>query len=433
VLSTVVPGGPVVRRFLFGHLLSAVGRGLTLPFLLIYLTSVRGLSAAQAGLVVGWYGAMVLLLAPSAGALIDRVGARRIVIVFLFFESFGTASLAFVTSFPAALVSMSVIAIGSSAIWAGQATLLSSLTAERDRQAVFGLEFTLLNLGIGLGGLVAGLIVDPARPYTFQIVYLLDGLTFLAPALILLSIPAAGSRPRDAGTGRRSSSDSPGYRSVLRHRPFRRLIFFALVLTTCGYAQLEVGFTAFSVGIAEVTPRVVAWALAANAATIVLVQLSVIRWLRGRSRTRSLAVVGGAFGLAWLILGAGGLAGSGHAAVAAACVVGCAVVFAAGETLLAPMLPALTNTLATDRTRGRYNALLSMSTGISGVIGPVTAGPIIGSGRGGLWVALVVAGCGVASLLALSLRRLLTPEEDGRTPAVVPSGRGDDEAVAAGR
>jgi MFS family permease len=87
------------------------------------------------------------------------------------------------------------------------------------------------------------------------------------------------------------------------------------------------------------------------------------------------------------------------------------------------MLPALTNTLATDELRGRYNALISMTTGISGIVGPVTAGPLIGGGHGGLWVGLIVAGCGVASALALSLHHRLTPEQDGRTPAEVRTQR----------
>jgi MFS family permease len=412
MLATVVPEGSEIRRFLFGHLLSAIGRGLTLPFLLIYLSEVRGLSTGQAGLVVGFYGALVLALAPYAGTLIDRFGARRIVIIFFLFEAAGTASLAFVHSFSMALLSMGVVAVGSSAIWSGQATLLSGLTTERDRQRVFGIEFTLLNIGIGIGGLIAGSIVDTSRPVTFQIVYLIDGLSFLAPALILLSMPRIGGRiPRAAATRERGKG---GYAAVLRDRPFRRLIVFALVLTTCGYAQLEVGFTAYSVQVAEVTPRVVAWALAANAAVIVVAQLGVIRWLRGRSRTRALAVVAAVFGLAWLTLGAAGLAGADRALLAALCVVGCAVIFAMGETMLAPVLPALTNSLATDELRGRYNALHSMTTGISGVIGPVTAGPLIGAGGGLAWVVLVVSGCAVASALALSLRRLLTPAQDGR-------------------
>ncbi|SCF34302.1 MFS transporter [Micromonospora mirobrigensis] len=416
MLRRSLPRRPEARRMLVGTLLSAIGRGLTLPFLFIYLTDVRGLSDPRAGLVIGWYGAVTLLLSPLGGTLIDRFGARRVVLPCLLIEAAGTGGLALVDSTASAFAVATVIAVGSSAIWSGQNTILASLTDADERQRVYGLNFALLNLGIGLGGLTSGAIVDIARPATFQLIYLLDATSYLVPALILLSLPAVGHRPAAAApadpTGPRG-----GYLTVLRDRPFRRLVVFGLVLTTCGYAQVEVGFTAYAVRVAEVSPRVVAWALAGNTVVIVLAQLLVLRHIEGRSRTRALAAVGAFFALAWLTLGAAGLVGTEKALLAAGGVVACAAIFGFGETLLSPVMPALTNALATDELRGRYNAMSSMIFGVSGVIGPVTAGPLIGAADGRIWVAVVVAGCLLASLLALSLRSMLSPAQDGRPVA----------------
>ncbi|MBM7491410.1 MFS family permease [Micromonospora luteifusca] len=411
MLRRALPRRSEARRIMLGTLLSAIGRGLTLPFLFIYLTDVRGLTDTRAGLVIGWYGVVTLALSPLGGTLIDRIGARRVVLPCLLIEAVGTGSLALVHSTGSALLVMTVIAIGSSAIWSGQNTILASLTDDGERQRVFGLNFALLNLGIGIGGMTSGAIVDTARPGTFQTIYLLDAVTYLMPALILLTLPTVGHR---LGSRRGTDEPSPGgYLTVLRDRPFRRLVIFGLVLTTCGYAQIEVGFAAYAVRVAEVNPRVVAWALAANTVMIVLAQLLVIRRIEGRSRTRALAVVGAVFAAAWLVLGAAGLVNGESALLAALCVVACSAIFGFGETMLSPVMPALTNALATDELRGRYNAMSSMIFGISGVIGPVTAGPLIGAADGKVWVATVVGGCLVASLVALSLRRLLSPEQDG--------------------
>ena len=102
--------------------------------------------------------------------------------------------------------------------------------------------------------------------------------------------------------------------------------------------------------------------------------------------------------------------------------VACSAIFGFGETMLSPVMPALTNALATDELRGRYNAMSSMIFGVSGIIGPVTAGPLIGAADGRIWVVVVVGGCLTASALALSLRRLLTPAQDGRlTVAPAPA------------
>ncbi|MFI6261329.1 MFS transporter [Micromonospora sp. NPDC051006] len=412
MLRRALPRRPEARRMLLGTLLSAVGRGLTLPFLFIYLTDVRGLTDARAGLVIGWYGAVTLALSPLGGTLIDRFGARRVVLPCLLIEAVGTGSLALVDSTASAFLVMTVIAVGSSAIWSGQNTILASLTDDGERQRVFGLNFALLNLGIGIGGLTSGAIIDTSRPVTFQTIYLLDAVSYLMPALILLTLPGVGHRLAAGPVGERLSAG--GYLTVLRDRPFRRLVIFGLVLTTCGYAQIEVGFAAYAVRVVEVSPRVVAWALAGNTVMIVLAQLLVIRRMEGRSRTAALAVVGAVFALAWLVLGAAGVVGTSNALLAALGVVACSAIFGFGETLLSPVMPALTNALATDELRGRYNAMSSMIFGISGVIGPVTAGPLIGAADGKIWVIAVVSGCLIASLVALSLRRLLNPTQDGR-------------------
>ncbi|MFI2710407.1 MFS transporter [Micromonospora sp. NPDC018662] len=422
MLRRALPARPEARRILLGTLLSAVGRGLTLPFLFIYLTDVRGLTDARAGLVIGWFGAVTLVLSPLGGTLIDRFGARRVVLPCLVVEAVGTGSLALVDSTASAFGVMTLVAVGSSAIWAGQNTILASLTGDGERQRVFGLNFALLNLGIGVGGLISGAVVDVARPATFQAVYLLDAVSYLTPALILLTLPHVGRRPAMAADAGDAAPAAGGYLAVLRDRPFRRLVVFGLVLTTCGYAQIEVGFAAYSVRVVEVTPRVVAWALAANTVMIVLSQLLVLRRLEGRSRTGALAAVGAVFAVAWLVLGAAGVVGGGNALLAALGVVACSAIFGFGETMLSPIMPALTNALATDELRGRYNAMSSMIFGISGVVGPVTAGPLIGAAGGRVWVAVVVGGCLAASLLALSLRPLLSTAQDGRpTPTPTPT------------
>jgi MFS family permease len=185
-------------------------------------------------------------------------------------------------------------------------------------------------------------------------------------------------------------------------------------VTICGYAQIEIGFTAFSVEIADVPPRVLAWAFAGNTTLIVLAQLFVLRWLDGRSRSRALAVAASVFAVSWIILAVAGLSLPGTA-FATVGVVACGVVFGMGETLLSPIMPALTNALAPDELRGRYNALGSMVFGLASIVGPVTAGPLIGGGHAGVWVVLVITGSVVAALLALNLRRHLTPVQDGRS------------------
>jgi MFS family permease len=399
-----------------GTVFSAIGRGFTLPFLFVYLTKVRDLPESTAGALIGWFGLLTLIAAPIGGTLIDRFGARRVVLPALVFEAISMGLLAFSTSVWHVLGSLTLASLGGSTIWAGQTTILSSVTSDAERQKVFGLQFALLNLGIGVGAAISGSIVDISRPGTFQLVYLLDMLCYLAPVAVLLSMPAVGLRLAAAAAGAGSRN---GYGKVLRDKRFRRLLAFSLLLTISGYAQLEVGFTGFALDVIKVSEGTIGYAFAGNTVVIVLAQLIVIKVLKGRSRTLTLAGVGAIFALAWLILGLSGLIDGRSAILSTAGVVTFMAVFAFGETLLSPTQPTMVNALATDEVRGRYNALAGMIWGISGVIAPVSAGPLLGLGLGGLWIGLVIAGCLIASLIAISLRGLIDAETDGTAEAPV--------------
>ena len=60
----------------------------------------------------------------------------------------------------------------------------------------------------------------------------------------------------------------------------------------------------------------------------------------------------------------------------------CASVFALGETLMQPTIPALVNDLAPDHLRGRYNALSSGAFSLAAIVAPAIAGWLIGHALG---------------------------------------------------
>ena len=83
-------------------------------------------------------------------------------------------------------------------------------------------------------------------------------------------------------------------------------------------------------------------------------------------------------------------------------VAACASVFAFGETLLQPTIPALVNDLAPDHLRGRYNALSSGAFQLAAVIAPPIAGLLIGHALGDVYIGLLVVGCLVCGVLAIA-------------------------------
>jgi len=267
----------------------------------------------------------------------------------------------------------------------------------------------VLNLGIGVGGLFAGLVVDLHHPRTFQALYLGDSVTFVAFAVVVASLRGLGGSQQD------QDGEPPpegGYRDLLRDRALVRYALVSFVLLSCGYGAIEVGFPAFATAQAGVSARVVAFGYVGNTLVIVLGQLLVLRLVQGRSRSRVIAAVGAVWALSWLVLGLAAVVPGRWMAVAL--VLASPSVFAIGETLWQPVAPAIVNDLAPEHLRGRYNAVNSVTWSVAGVVGPALAGLLLGAGRPALWIVLVSAGSLVAGAAGLRLRAVLSAEQDGR-------------------
>lgn len=397
-----------VRRLIAGNTLSALGTGFTLPFLLIYLKDARGIDVRTAGYAIAFLGIAGLVTVPFMGSLSDRVGPWRVLVIALLLECAGTAGLAAVTEPWHAFVTMGLLGVGGGAVWPAQSALIAALVPPERRGRVFAVQFALLNLGIGIGGAVSGLLVDTARVGTFQAIYVVDAFSFLAYAAILTTIRHAAIRPPPPEPG-----DTSGYRELFRDRVFLRVCGVILLLSVAGYGQVNAGFPGFVTGVSHVSTRAIGFAFAANTAVIVVAQLQVERRLQGRRRTHALAAVAVLWGLSWLVIGSSALVGGTLSA--AAVVVGLAV-FGLGETLWAPTGATLVNDIAPPHLRGRYNAVSSITWQLSAVIGPVVAGAMLKADLPAQFISGLVGVLAVVAVLALRLERHLSPAENGARP-----------------
>ena len=80
-----------------------LGRGLTLPFTVIYLHEVRGISLDLSGTLMAFIAVVALAVTGPGGAMTDRVGARRMLLSATTCQLVGCTILAFATT-PAAVL-----------------------------------------------------------------------------------------------------------------------------------------------------------------------------------------------------------------------------------------------------------------------------------------------------------------------------------------
>lgn len=387
---------------LAGDALSAVGSGLTLPFLLVYLSRVRGIDLGLAGLAVSTVAIAGLLGNPAAGSLSDRFGARRTLVLGLLIAAAGALSVALVREPWHAFGASALVGLGVAVIWPAQDSLLATLVRLDQRSSAFGVRHATMNAGFGVGGLTAALLVDLESAASFELVYVLDALSFLAfvPVVLRLPSPRPNDEPATGAVG--------GYGEVVRDRLFRGLWALMALLVVAGYAQYHAAFPAFATGAGGLSAAALSIAFAANTFGVVGFQLFVLKRMAGRRRSRGVVLACAAWAAAWSItLVAGGL-GGGSAAVATFALV--AVLLALGETLIAPAMPPLVNDVAPERLRGRYNGAFTLAWTCGFVVGPLIAAPTLAAGfADALFVGLVVA-CGIAAVGAFRLERRIPAE-----------------------
>lgn len=425
---------PTPLRVLLGaNLVSSLGSGLTLPFLLIYLHDVRHIPLGLTGVLIGATAVVGIPAGPVAGALLDRLGARVVTVTTLLVAAVGAAALVTVRSAVSAIPVLIVLGFAQSALWPTWNALFAVMVPDEGlRPRVFARSFQLLNLGLGAGAMVAGAVVHVSDPASFTTIYVVDGVTYLAVVIALLVLPASVfPKPARTPPGEHRHP-AGGFRAVLADRRFVRYLGASAFLAFAGYAAVEAGLVGYATHVVRAGPYVIAWAFGLNTGLIVVLQ-PVGLALAGRlRRSTSLMVCATFFGGSWGVLLIAGV--FRDTALGNALVVAMFGVFSLGEILLSPVGGPLVTMLAPRDLQGRYSATAASVYTTLGVLGPSVAGLLISAGLADLYLVLLMASAVVSMAGFWAMRRVLPPEIDITSPSATSSiASGDSSPTSATR
>ncbi|MFF8466029.1 MFS transporter [Streptomyces griseus] len=411
--------GAALRRIQLGSALSAFGLGFTVPYLYVYVAQVRDLGAGTAGVVLAAFAMAALAVLPFTGRAIDRRGPLPVLVVASVLASVGAAALGFASSVPTAVLSAVVLGAGTAVMQPALATMLVWCSSTATRTRAFATQFFLQNLGLGLGGLVGGQLVDVSRPASFTMLFLIEAVMFVVLGVVVTTVrmprPASlgGTRPSDG------SAAKGGLRALLSHRAMVQLCVLGFVLFFACYGQFESGLAAYGTEAAGIEPATLGFALAANTAVIVVAQFVVLRLVERRRRSRVIALVGLIWAFAWIVAGYAGL-GHGSQTMATAAFISTYALFGLGEAMLSPTVAPLVADLAPESMVGQYNSAFALCKQLALAVGPAVGGPMGASLHGPYIVTFVLFSLGI-TWLALRLGRRLTPVQDQPSLAGVPS------------
>lgn len=421
--------GAAMRRIHVGNALSAFGLGFTVPYLYVYVAQVRGLGAMTAGLVLAVFAVAALIVLPFAGRAIVRRGPLPVLLVALVTASIGALSLGLSSGAATVLLSAAALGAGQAVMQPALATMIVDCSTMENRSRAFATQFFLQNLGLGVGGLIGGHLVDPTKASSFVLLFAIEAAMFLL-LVVVMATARMPHAPRIEGAPAQSAKGS--WKQLLGNRAMVQLCVLGFVLFFACYGQFESGLSAYGVEAAGISTSALGTALAANTLVIVVAQFAVLRFVERRKRSRVIASVGLIWAVAWAVAGYAGL-GNGSQTMATAAFISTYALFGLGEAMLSPTLAPLVADLAPTGMAGQYNSAFALVKQLALAVGPAVGGPLGASLHAPYVVIFLLFSLGI-TVLAVRLGRQLTDVQDqpsvARSRVVVQGGAAAGQAPA---
>ncbi|MGW0016233.1 MDR family MFS transporter [Streptomyces tendae] len=422
--------GAAMRRIHVGNALSAFGLGFTVPYLYVYVAQVRGLGSVTAGLVLAVFAVAALIVLPFAGRAIVRRGPLPVLLVALVTAALGALSLGLSASAGTVLLSAAALGAGQAVMQPALATMIVDCSTTETRSRAFAMQFFLQNLGLGVGGLIGGHLVDTTSASSFTLLFAIEAAMFLVLVAVMATVRVPRAPRIEEAPGRTGGGS---WKQLLGNRAMVQLCVLGFVLFFACYGQFESGLSAYGVEAAGISTSALGTALAANTLMIVVAQFAVLKFVERRKRSRVIASVGLIWAVAWAVAGYAGL-GHGSQTMATAAFISTYALFGLGEAMLSPTLAPLVADLAPTGLAGQYNSAFALVKQLALAIGPAVGGPLGASLHGPYIVAFLLFSLGI-TVLAVRLGRQLTDVQNqpslARSRVVTQGGAPADAVVVA--
>ncbi|WP_328854514.1 MFS transporter [Microbispora hainanensis] len=392
-------------RYMAGMVVDSTGSGMYLPLSLLFFHHVTGLPIERVGVIMTAAALFSLVANPIAGVLVDRFGARAVVVGGYLVRAVGFAAYPLVDSPLTMFLAVALVALGDGSYPPSIQSFVAAIARGADRDRLLAAQRSLRNAGLGAGGLIAGAALGLGSDAAYRVIVLVSAAAFAGAALILRTIPVPGGRDRTAtragaaAPAPAAARGSGGYRLVLRDRTFLALTL-QNVPTAFGYMVLSVALPVYVTQELGVPASLVGVLYAVNTVGIALLQIPVTRRLIRYRRTRTVAAGAATFGASFAAFAL--LAGVPVRPVALAGVFAATALFTLGEMLHGAPLSALVSSAAPEETRGRYMAVYQFSWAIPITLAPAVLTALLSLSPISMWL-LLAAGVSGSALTMLRL------------------------------
>lgn len=379
-------------------LIDALGSGLWMPFVLLFLVNAQGMGLTEAGAALSSGALLGLAAGPLSGSLVDRLGAHRTLIAGNLVRLVAFACYPLVTSVWHVVLVSTAVSVGDRLFWTVNGPVVNALSPEREAEKLFGTQTIARFAGAGVGAGATALIPDLNSAATYHLLAYLNAASFGVAALLVVGLRV----PIAHGRHRKDEQDRPaGWGVVLCDRAY------------VAFCATNVLFTLASVSKYSILPILVLeflhgphWvpgvALGIGTVTVISVQRLVTRIAAKHSRGAGLVVAAAIFSVSFAALIPVTVLPLG---VSMGIIIAVSVTFAVAEALFAPLTTAAAAAAAPAAAQGRASAFYQLSWAVSTVAGPALLTGLLSIGNATLWLALALSSAGaVPAVLALRRR-----------------------------
>jgi len=386
-------------KYMLGMVVDATGSGMYLPLSLLYFHHVTGMSLARVGVIMTTAAAISLISNPVAGVLIDRFGARAVVVGGYLLRAVGFCTYPLVDNGAAMFVVVLVVGLGDMSFPPSIQSFVAEIVQGSERDKLLAAQRSLRNAGLGVGGLLAGAVLALGSDSAYYVIVFGAGAGYVLAALCIGSIPTATesteSGPRVTRKG--------GYRLVARNRPFLALTLLNIP-TAFGYMILSVSLPVYLTQELHRADSLVGVLYAVNTVGIAVLQIPVTRHLVRYRRTRAMSLGAAVFALSFVVFAV--LSALSNNTVLLIGVFAATALFTIGELLHGATASALVANAAPEETRGRHLAVYQLSWAVPIALAPAVLTALLSVSPTGMWLLLAV-GVTVSALGVLTLERRL--------------------------
>ena len=349
-------------------------------FMTVYATATLHFSVEQAGTIMALFGAGSLVGVFLSGKITDRIGYYKVMIGSLFMGGVLFMVLSQVTSFYMLALGTFLVSLFGEAFRPANMAAIAFYSKPENFTRALSLNRLAINLGFSIGPALGGLLAQ----YSFETLFIVDGLSCIAASLVVLFfVPAKGNHtPADAIESAPSNNISP-----FKDKPFLVFAFLGVLYATA-FFQMFSTMPLYYKQIHLLSEPQIGLLMAFNGLGVAIIEMILIYKLENKLQPLHFAALGGfmlmlnyillpfASSLIWLYVSM--------------------LMVTLSEMFAMPFMTTFMMKRAGAKRKGSYSAVYSMTWSVAQIISPLIATQTIAHyGFNWLWVILACFGLAV--------------------------------------